>query len=717
MRVTRYDAHAMSVGQPEANFVPPIFQTSCLIRANERCSVFAKIGMGILFVLAVLVLSQRPVAAADAAGVWQPKTVKDVTINDPFWTPKLQTYRDNSIRTAWSIVNDAQKEIEYVANPSGDVPGGLPWSEALFYKTLEAAAYSVAQWPTVPDYIDPLPSGRNPAANLAAHLSNIATTMQQAQAQSIARGKNGFLHCYVLNHEGELQWGTYPIHPWEFRDGLHDGYVLGHLVEAAVAHYNATGSTAMLQVAEKVGNQAYDWFVTQNHPGFCGHAEFELAMAELYRVSTRSDRTNFLDVSQRFVDQRGQPSPANGDPYPQIRAYFSDDMPVTQQTAINGHAVRTMFFWTGVADLALSGRSTYYNPAFRVWKNCSKRKVYVNGGCGVIGGYDGHEWEGFSPSDYDLPNGSPTETYCESCANGAYVNFAHRMARVKGDADSIDELERGLYNAVLHGISLDGTGAFYRTTLAGEAWPRGQSWICCQPLLYRTLLGVGKYIYGYTNSDIYVNLFIGSSCNFTIGGTTVPVTMTTNGYPFDGRVTITVTPPTPTTFALRLRMPGWCRNALLRLNGKVIAKPTITNRYIVINRQWSNNDQVIFTMAMPTMRTEAHPNVVADTGRVCVQRGPIIFAIESIDNGGGGLQDPTLSSNPNFSATYDSGLLGGVEKITANKQGGGTVLLIPFYALANRSGSPTWHRVWLQQENKTTNTAGWNERLYREYTP
>ena len=147
-------------------------------------------------------------------------------------------------------------------------------------------------------------------------------------------------------------------------------------------------------------------------------------------------------------------------------------------------------------------------------------------------------------------------------------------------------------------------------------------------------------------------------------------------------------------------MPGWCRNALLRLNGKIIAKPTIANRYIVINRQWSNNDTVIFTMAMPTMRTEAHPSVAADTGRVCVQRGPIIYAIESVDNGDGSLQDPILSSSPNFQAIYNSGLLGGVEVITANKQGGGTMTLVPYFALCNRSTSSTWHRVWLQQQGQ-----------------
>ena len=333
--------------------------------------------------------------------------------------------------------------------------------------------------------------------------------------------------------------------------------------------------------------------------------------------------------------------------------------------------------------------------------------MYVTGGMGTSGTAGGGE--GFSSLDYDLPN----DSYCESCAACGMAGFAHRMARLKGDGDSVDELERTLYNGVLHGISLDGMSSFYQNPLIDQNNLRSQNWACCQPLLYRTLLGVGKYIYGTTSQDIYVNLFIGSSCTFNMAGGTVPLTMTTNNYPWDGRIAITVSPAAPTAFALRIRFPGWCRNALLRLNGKIILKPEIVNRYIVLNRTWATGDQVVLTMAMSPTRVEAHPQVQADAGRVCVQRGPIIFALEGIDNGSN--TDPTLAADPKLWVDHRTGLLSGVTVVHATAQDGSSLSLVPFYALANRTNS--WQRVWMLQQNKTVRTQGWDDRLYREYLP
>ena len=665
----------------------------------------------LVLVVAFLLAIPLAVLAADVAGVYEPKTVKDVTITDSFWRPKLEACRDNAIPAGWQNVEGAYQEVEHMATGTGPTPEGWPWTEANLHKLTEAVAYAVAQWPSQPDTLNPAPPGRTPAANLNAHLNAIISKLQAAQA-TCTGDRAGYMHAYCINHEGQFQWndiypGRFPIGPWNSQSlgPLHDGYVAGHLCEAAIAHYNATGSTSMLTIAKKAADQAYLHFVTQQNPGFCGHPEYELALVDLYRVT---GNTKYLDLSQRFIEQHGKtPAPTED------LMYAQDDLPAKQQTSINGHAVRAVFFYTGVVDLALAGRSDYYNPSVRVWKNAAKRKMYVTGSVGVYGSLpSGHEWEGFSLSDYDLPNNG----YCESCAAGAMVNFAHRMARLKGDGDSMDELERALYNGVLHGISLDGKMTYYGNPLTDQNNPRYNSWVCCPPLLYRTLLGVGKYIYGSTNSDIYVNLFIGSTCTFNIGGKSVPLTMTTSGYPFDGRVTITVNPATPTNFALRIRFPGWCRNGLLRLNNKIITTPQVTNRYIVINRQWSDRDVVTLTMAMTPMRIEAHPSVAADTGRVCIQYGPIIYGLEGIDNGGGSLADPVLSANPDLRTEYDSGLLNGVRKITAKDQSGNKLTFIPFYALANRANS--WQRVWIQQQSKTTGSAAvWTDRLYREYTP
>jgi DUF1680 family protein len=658
------------------------------------------------------ILPQFPTSApaVDTAGVYQPKTVKDVKIDDPFWLPKLHTYRDNSIPAGWKYVEGPLQELEHLAKGTGPKPEGVPWGEANLYKFMEAAAYAVAQWPEQADVLDPAPARRTSAASLRDHLDAIVATMEAAQAKT-----GGYLNAFCVNHEGEtLPWGI-PVAPWG-HTGLHDGYVAGHLIEAAVAHHNATGSDSMLNIARKVADQAYEHFVTQNTPGFTEHAELELALIELYRATGES---KYIELAQHLVEQRGR-TPSAVD-WKGNRAYCQDDLPIRQQTSINGHAVRAVFYYTGVADLALAGRRDYDAPIVRVWKNATRQKMYVTGG---VGAWDAEGLgEAFAPDEYHLVNdfsqpGSGATCYCESCAAGGMVNLAHRMGRLKGAADCIDELERAFYNNVLHGISLDGKTTYYRNPLTDQNDPRNNIWVCCPPLLLRTLLGVGKYIYGSNGSDIYVNLFIGSSCTFQIGDKTVPLTLQIDGfrgYPDDGGVTITVAPPTPTEFTLRIRCPGWCRSAIANLNDTVITDPQMDNGYFVIHRQWSRGDRLFLSMKMTPTRIEAHPSVTANAGRVCIQLGPIIYALEGVDNGGGSLADPVLSATPELETHYSAGLGPDVQTITANKQGGGTLTFVPFYRLANRGDS--WQRVWVRQEGKTVRSEGWEDRLYREYTP
>jgi DUF1680 family protein len=660
--------------------------------------------------LALLPFFVASLDAGDPAGVYQPASVKEVRITDPFWLDRLHTYRDQSISAGWQYVDGPLQELEHLATGTGPKPEGVPWSEANLYKFMEAAAYAVAQGPNQPDAMDPIPAGRQSANTLREHLEEIIATMQSAQAKT-----DGYLHAFCVNHDGEtLPWGI-PITPWG-HTGLHDGYVAGHLLEASIAHYEATGSVSMLQVAKKVADQAYEHFITRQTPGFTEHAEFELALVELYRVTGDA---KYLDLSQYLVEQRGMtPSSISG---VSGRLYCQDDLPVQQQTTINGHAVRAVFYYTGVADLALAGRPGFRDPVLRVWENATQRKMYVTGG---VGGWDAEGLgEAFAPTDYLLVNehhepGSGETCYCESCAAGGMINFAHRVGRLRGDAESIDVLERILYNSLLHGVALDGKTTYYRNPLTDQNNPRNNIWVCCPPLLYRTLLGVGKYIYGYGRSDIYVNLFIGSTSEFRLGDGTVPLTLETSpvaGYPWDGRVAISVAPKTPVPFAMHVRLPGWCRDARVELNGQTITDPKIVDGYIVINRRWSQGDKIVLNLEMAPTRIEAHPNVESNKGRVCIQRGPIIYALEGVDNGGGELSDPGLATTPDFVTHFEPDLLNGVQIITANKQGGGRLTFVPFFALANRTAS--WQRVWVQQEGKTIRAEGWQNRLYRQYVP
>lgn len=665
--------------------------------------------VGSLLVLASLLVSSSSAATTDIAGVYQPKTVRDVTLSDAYWLPKLRTWRDRSVPAGWQYVNGALQELEHVATGAGPTPEGVPWTEANLYKLMEAAAYAVAQWPDQPDALTPAPPGRSPAASLRDHLDATLATMEAAQART-----GGYLNAFCTNHAGEsLPWGI-PIAPWG-HTGLHDVYVAGHLIEAAIAHHHATGSPTMLAVARKVADEAYTHFVTRRTPGFTEHAELELALIELFRVTGDARYTELADY---LVAQRGRTPSAVG--WTGNRAYCQDDLPARQQTAINGHVVRAVFFCTGVADLALAGREGYGDALRRVWTNATQRKMYVTGG---VRGWDAEGLgEAFAPDDYLLVNelaepGTGATCYCESCAAGGMVNFAHRMGRLTGAADTIDDLERALCNNVLHGVSLDGGTTYYKNPLTDRDHPRYNVWVCCPPLLYRALLGVGRYIHGCTPSGIFVNLFIGSSCVFEVGGGTVPLALETDpvgGYPWGGRVAITVTPAPPATFALRLRWPGSCREASVRLNDEVIPQPRIVDGYVVIRREWSRGDRVVFALAMEPTRVEAHPNVAANAGSVCIRQGPIIYALEGIDNGDVP-DDPVLSATPELASRYDADLLGGVRTITASRQGGGTLTFVAFYALANRGNSR--RRVWIRQEGKTVRRPGWEDHLCRAYVP
>lgn len=675
---------------------------------------------------------------SDANAAWQPVMIKDIRLgnvnnvkvdsSEAFWYPRMIAVRDHGIDFGWYFVQGSILDAQSATLPNHPFVGfNLDYfDQANYAKLFEAASYIYCQWPTQGDnpisHDDQMPERHVTGfGTLENHLNTTADIMRAAQLSYGARKPehSGFICVRTMNRDPNVQpppgESTASLSPWNNRYGQEDGYVVGYMMAAGCAHYMATGgtNTKMLNIAKDAGLEMHNWFVAGDRPGFDGNSNTEQTLHELYRLT---GDTRYRDVSERFLAQRGHG--ANGVIEGTWVGYFQDDMPIEQQTAINGHAGRAVGVYAAMANAVLMGRSDWYNPLFRVWRNDIKRKVYVTG---IVGSWDSPDLgEGFSRSDYDLVNewngyGTGSGCYTESCACCDQAALAWRMARLKGDGESVDEMERSLYNGVMHGISADAENIYYQNPQTDEGHVRGWNWVCCTPNLLRNIAGIGRYIYGRKNNDLWINLFIASDSTIPLTNGNVPVSMRTNSYPWDGRVTITVTPATPTNFTMHIRMPGWCRNALLRVNGKAIVHPTVTNQYIVINRTWSNNDQVVFTMAMPPMRVEAHPSVAADTGRVCIQRGPIIFALEGVDNGGGGLADPTISATPNLQASYNPSLLGGVEVVTANKQGGGTLTFVPWYATAMRGIS--WQRIWVNQQSKTVRSAGWNDRLYREYTP
>jgi len=580
-------------------------------------------------------------------------SVNAVSVQDAFWAPRLKIFRDNLIPVVWPRLAVPIAMLENAAKPEKPPikdAGDFRYAEGDVHKILEAASCALVQgpFPELEQRIDAL----------------IAKV-------SAAQQPDGYAYAYAITAQG-------PGAPWSGQ--LEDGYATGFLMEGAIAHYRATGKRTYLDIARRAADSAWRHFVEQKNPGFPGHPEIEPALGELYRVTGDG---RYLDLLRTLVEARG---------------------PISQQGEIAGHAVMAVFFATSVADLGIeTGDKSVCEAARRLWNSTSKRKMYVSGG---VGSRPSNEAFG---GDYELPNRTG---YCESCASCGLVNFAHRMLRMDGDAEAADVLELALYNAVLHGVSLDGKTTYsYMTPLSDANHLRSETGICCPTTLYRTLMQVGRYVYGVSGDTLYVNLFVGGSGQVPLKSGRVTVRQETD-YPWGGAVLIRIEPEKEAEFALRVRVPGWSRGATFRVNGKP-SEPRIEKGYAEFRRSWRKGDEIQLDLPMPVRRVEAHPNVPDDVDKVAVQRGPLVYALESLDNEGRTLV--SLPSAPLFRVERRAELLGGISVVRGEDVDRKTFTAIPFYALANRGNSQ--QEVWVHQSEKRNNNEGWEGKLYREYQP
>jgi DUF1680 family protein len=594
--------------------------------------------------------------------------IANVSFEDRFWAPKLQVYREKTIPHSWFYMQWELRSLQKAAGRAveGDLNG--TWGEANLYKFLETAAYSLAMSPDpalekrLDDVIDLLAAGQQP---------------------------DGYLHVYVTNNK-KLPWDP------AFLDGSHDGYVLGHMIEAAIAHQAATGKSKFLDIARRAADQAYRHFLgPDGRPGFCGHAELEMALVELYRA-TKEPR--YLELSKAFVEWRGR---GKVKPFSETpRAYFQDQTPLREQRTLEGHAVRAVFFATGVADLALETRDPDYRlAANRFWDSTTMRRMTLTGSIGPR-----QEHEAFG-EDYELPNNG----YYESCAACGLADFSMRMFLLERFADCADVLERVLYNSVLHGISLDGTNTYYQNPLSDRDHLRDNCWVCCPPNLSRTLLQTGRYAYAHTESELYVNLYAGGKCKAKLATGPVLLNVDTD-YPWTGEVKITMQLDKPARFALLLRQPGWCAKTGLKLNGESIPAGTRMDRgYIRLDREWQANDRIELSMDMPVQRMMASPGIQDCQGKVALQRGPVVYGFEGLDNNND--LRITLDENQQFQVEHRPDLLGGISVIKGKTSEGRQFTAIPFYALANRGKST--QESWVIQRQLKTDSSWWMGRLYR----
>ncbi len=544
---------------------------------------------------------------------FQPVKFSHVIITDDFWKPKIDKVATVTIPVCvdqTEVKTPRIRNFEIAAHLKEGKFVGIFYDDSDVYKALEAISYSLSH---------------NPDSALERKADQWIDIISKAQLP------DGYLNTYFTLNGLDKRWTDM---------SMHEDYNGGHLIEAAVAYYDATGKRKLLDVAIKFANYFDSLFGPGKRHWVTGHQELELALVKLYKAT--NDK-KYLNLADWLLSERGH-GYAHGYTWTNWKdtAYAQDVVPVKQQQKITGHAVRAMYMYTGAADVAaLTGDTAYMHAMKTVWQDVVYRNMYLTGGIGSSGNN-----EGFS-NDYDLPNG---EAYCETCASVGMVFWNQRMNLLTGESKYIDVLERTLYNGALDGISLEGNRFFYGNTLASVGKNYRREWFgtaCCPANIARLLASLGNYIYAHSDNGIWLNLFIGSSTSIQIGKQDVPVKMET-AYPWNGDTKITLAPEKKTKFDLHIRIPGWAQgNAVpgglyhfedtaasvisIMVNGKNISYQ-MENGYAIISREWKKDDVVHVSFPMDIKRVAGRTELKADINRVALQRGPLVYCVEGADN-------------------------------------------------------------------------------------
>ncbi len=611
----------------------------------------------------------------------RPVPFQRVALRNPFWETRQQTNRQitlphlfNELERAGNIPN-----LRLAAEGKREGYQGPVYMDSDLYKAMEAAAYVLAQ---------------NPDTPIRQKLDEVIAILERAQTPE------GYLNSYFQVVAPEKRWTN--LRDW------HELYCAGHLFEAAVAHYEATGSDRLLKIATRYADYIDSVFgdAPNKRLGYCGHPEIELA---LIRLAHATGEKRYLELARFFLLHRGRKLFAQEhgiDPDQYDGTIWQDNLPLTEHQEIVGHAVRAAYLFAGATDLVMEGdpqAEAILAMLLRVWHNTVNRRTYITGG---IGNEARHE--GFT-TDYALPNRT---AYQETCASIALIFWAHRMGLLLGEAHYFDVLERALYNGALAGISLSGNRFFYVNPLESEGTHHRQSWYacaCCPPNIARLIASLGGYFYGYSDDAIWVNLYAESTAQVPLQGGEVPIEVRTN-YPWDGTVEVRLPQGTPQEITLYLRLPNWCQTPSLQLNGQPLPLQH-EKGYAVVRHRWTPEDRLTLHLPMAPTLMEAHPLVEADRWQVAIQHGPIVYCLEECDQPVP-LERLAVRLDGVLRATYDSGFLGGVvliegegEALDAPEAWGETLYrplrarqqvrfrAIPYYAWDNRTACPM--RVWV----------------------
>jgi DUF1680 family protein len=615
----------------------------------------------------------------------------DVTLTDDFWTKRIETNRTVTIPFGFKKCEE-EGRIRNFARAGGlldgEYEGKMPFDDTDVYKIIEGASYSLAI---------------HPDKDLEKYIDGIIEKIAAAQE------KDGYLCTWkTINPDKTPAWWVKPGPRWHNLGSSHELYNAGHLYEAAYAHYQATGRTNLLNVALKNADLICETFGPGKKLDVPGHQVIEMGLVKLYRATGKQ---KYLDMAKFFLDQRG-----NAQGHQLYGSYSQDHEPVVKQDEAVGHAVRAVYMYSAMTDIAgIMNDSSYRAAVEKIWDNVVSKKLYITGGIGAR-----HKDESFG-DNYELPN---LTAYNETCAAIGNIFWNHRMFLLTGDAKYIDVLERTLYNGMISGVSLEGNTFFYPNCLESDGKYKfnmgsltRQPWFdcsCCPTNAIRFIPSMPNYIYATRGDSLYVNLFISSKTKVEMNKTNVEISQQTN-YPWDGKVIIKVEPQASESFAVNIRIPGWALNkpvpsdlyhyadenqekVTLKLNGKPI-DINMNKGFAVIERKWSKGDVVELNLPMPIRRVIANEKVKADLNKVALVRGPVVYCAEGIDNNNKVL-DIVIGDDAELKVEYRKDLLGGVTVITgdvSDETGRKRELLaIPYYAWAHRG--PGEMAVWLKRK-------------------
>lgn len=651
----------------------------------------------ILSIILALMANAKPDKSQNHGYPINPTPFTSVKLADGFWGERLKACRLTTIPLAFNKCEETGRyhNFENATHPSDTIHvGGFSFDDTDVYKTIEGASYILQTYPD---------------KKLENYIDSVLTIVAAAQEP------DGYLYTSrTMNPKHPHEWAG--SKRWETVEILsHEFYNLGHMVEGAIAHYQATGKRNFLDIAIRYA----DCVCREIGPDkgqlvrVPGHQIAEMALAKLYIVTGNE---KYLRQAKFFLDMRGHTSRTD--------AYSQAHLPVIDQREAVGHAVRAVYMYSGMADVAaLTGDPAYVNAIDAIWDNIVSRKYYITGGIGAR-----HEGESFG-GNYELPNAS---AYCETCAAIGNVYVNHRLFLMHGDAKYYDVLERTLYNGVISGMSVDGGAFFYPNPLESHGEHERQPWFgcaCCPSNLCRFIPSIPGYVYAVKDRDVYVNLFMSNTAKLDVEGKLVELSQSTN-YPWNGDITITVNKNKAGKFGMKIRIPGWVQNKVvpsdlysysdgkqpgftISINGTAVDS-NIEKGYITINRQWKKGDVVDIHFDMEPRTVIANENVAADRGRVAFERGPLVYCAEWPDNEFD-IHHIIVNQNPKITATNRPDIINGLITLTTDAQtlaydATGALMadkvkltLIPYYAWCHRGKGNM--AVWLPQSLSTASVA------------